>query len=203
MKVIIYILFSVGLVLMSGCYTPPAGNNKNSDVRFEKAKEEVNKRDIATSQSVKIPQDRSRTPIAGEVPFESPDTVLYISQPGQKFEVKLGQEVNFIYDDNINPDETYFSYESTYDGYILELHKKTEPIEIEFKRMCQRFIVADPNLTIVVIPETLRYEQIIWTPRRDGTWEVRIGTTERGCHSKAVNELRKLRTKEYEKSIPK
>ena len=54
-----------------------------------------------------------------------------------------------------------------------------------------------------VFSNHLKYEQVIWTPRKDGTWEVRIGTTERGCKSSALGNLKELRTKEYEKNIPK
>ncbi len=197
-KLGLYLLFT-GILLLNACYVPV---NKYSGNNADKDKEEVSV-DIKTSQSVKIPNDKSLTPIPGMQPFASPDTVLYVSEIGQEFEVKNGQEVNFIYEDGIEPEETYFTYESTYDGYVLQLHERTEPVDVEFKRMCQIFIVANPNLTAVKVPNTLRYEQIIWTPRTDGTWEVRIGTTERGCKSKALRELRKLRNKNYEHSIPR
>ena len=158
---------------------------------------------ISTAQSVVIPKDDKTSPVTGEMPVSNPDTVLTINEIGRQYEVKFGQEVNFIYEDGIDPDATYFSYESTYDGYILTLRERNEPIDVEFERMCQIFIVANPNLTYVEVPDELRYEQIIWTPRKDGTWEVRIGTTERGCKSKALNELRILRNHDYEKSIPR
>lgn len=193
----IYYPVIILLFILNSCYVPPE-TRKSTGIDDENTV--VN---IKTSKSVSIPNDKSMTPVPGEQYFANPDTVLYIKSIGEKFEVKNGQEVNFIFEDNIDPDEIYFSYESTYDGYILQSHTKSERIKIEFKRMCQKFIVGNPNLTQVEIPESLRYEQIIWTPRSDGTWEVRIGTTERGCRSKALRELQKLRNNGYEKQIPR
>ena len=143
------------------------------------------------------------TPIAGEKLIENPDTVITVSNLGQRFELKPGQEVNVIYGDSIDPDATFFVYESTVDGYILELRKRNDEITVSFNRLCQVFIVASPNLTDVEVPANLKYEQIIWTPRMDGSWEARIGTTERGCKSKALQDLKNMRTKEYENSLPK
>ncbi len=191
---LLILLFSLG-----SCYVPP--ETRKSDYKTETDTESAKK--IKTAKSVKIPDEQGLTPVTGESVFSQPDTVIYVNEIGEQFEVKTGQEVNFIYGEDVDPEETYFSYESTYDGYILTLKERSEPVDIEFKRMCQIFIVAAPELTSVRVPENLRFEQIVWTPRQDGTWEVRIGTTERGCRSKALRELKKLRTKEYEKSIPR
>jgi hypothetical protein len=197
----IWIFPIILLFSLSSCYVPP--ETRKSDKKTESETTAGAKSRIKASKSVKIPVEQGLTPITGESVFTNPDTIIYVSEVGQQFEVKTGQEVNFIYGEDVDPEETYFAYESTYDGYILTLKEKNEPVEIEFKRMCQIFIVAGPDLTSVKVPENLRYEQIIWTPRQDGTWEVRIGTTERGCKSKALHELKKLRTQQYEKSLPR
>jgi hypothetical protein len=199
-KLIFYFMLS-GIVFLNSCYMPVNNYANEQSERKENGSEDV--ADIRISKSVKIPEDKSQTPVPGEQMFDSPDTVLYVSEIRQQFEVKNGQEVNFIYEEGIEPEETYFTYESTFDGYVLELHERSEQVDVEFKRMCQIFIVANPNLTSVKIPKSLRYEQIIWTPREDGTWEVRIGTTERGCKSKALKDLRKLRDSNYEKLVPR
>jgi hypothetical protein len=202
MKKFGFYLLLLSIVLLNSCYVPINNFSGGQTDKPDEKNEDVSL-DIKTSQSVKIPEDKSMTPVPGEQLFDSPDTVLYVSEIGQQFEVKNGQEVNFIYEDGIEPEETYFTYESTFDGYVLELHERNERVDVKFKRMCQIFIVANPNLTSVKVPKTLRYEQIIWTPRRDGTWEVRIGTTERGCKSKALRDLRELRDNNYEKSVPR
>lgn len=157
--------------------------------------------EITTTESVHIPGDGS-APVAGINAFDNPDKVITFTGVGEKYEVQRGQDVNIIYE-GINPEETYIIFESTFDGYTLELAYRDEPVYLSFERLCQIAIVASPALTTIDLPKTLRYEQIIWTPRKDGTWEVRIGTTERGCKSKALNELQQLRTGEYEKNVPK
>jgi hypothetical protein len=178
-------------VLLSSCISP-----------YRETEKEAPKPELKTTQSIIVPKDREFSPVAGETTIAKPDTTITISEIGQKFEVKTGQEVNLIYD-GIDPEETYFVYESTFDGYMLELRRREDDIEITFKQMCQTFIVASPSLTNITLPKSLKWEQIVWTPRADGTWEVRIGTTERGCKSKALQELKNLRTKEYDNSIPR
>ncbi len=157
--------------------------------------------EITPSQSVSIPSDGS-APIAGLKPKDKVDKVITFTQVGEKFELKNGQSANFIYD-GISPEETYIIYEQTLDGYILQLAYRNEKVHLSFSRLCQIYIVANPALVTTEVPQNLRYEQIIWTPRADGTWEVRIGTTERGCKSPALDDIKKLRTKTYESQIPK
>lgn len=157
--------------------------------------------EITPSQSVAIPNDGS-APIAGVKPREKVDKVITFTQVGEKFELKNGQTANFIYD-GVSPEETYIIYEQTLDGYILQLAYRDEKVHLPFTRLCQIYIVSNPALATTEVPNNLRYEQIIWTPRADGTWEVRIGTTERGCKSPALDELKNLRTKTYESQVPK
>lgn len=157
--------------------------------------------DIQITRTVFIPSDASG-PVAGYTPVESPDTVVTFSEIGERIFVQNGTTVNFIYD-GIDPDETYIKYESWDNGYYLQIMDKNQRVDVHFVKICQLFIVQNPSLTIVDVPRKLRYEQIIWTPRKDGTWEVRIGATERGCKSKSLNNLQKLRTKEYNRNIPK
>lgn len=186
----------ITLIIISSCQVPQQRVYKSPDYS-----EESSSQDIAVSNSVIIPTDGA-TPIAGINSLNNPDTVLTFSEIGQKYEIKKGQSVNFIYE-GINPEETYIIYESTWDGYTLELAYRSDKLNIAFSRMCQTYIVASPELTTVQVPKNLKYEQIVWTPRSDGTWEVRIGTVERGCQSKALQELQKLRTKDYEGKVPK
>ncbi len=157
--------------------------------------------EIQTAKSVTIPEDGSG-PIAGMTEAESPDAIVTFNELGERTFVENGSTVNFIYD-GVDPAETYVMYESTKDGYYLTLVKKDERVNVYFKEMCQIFIVGRPDMTTIDVPENLRYEQIIWTPRSDGTWELRIGTTQRGCKSRALNQLQELRTSEYEDNVPK
>jgi len=157
--------------------------------------------EIQASYSAKIPADGSG-PIAGPTPLAKPDTVLTFTEINQRYFVPNGTDVNFIYD-GIDPNETYIMYESWIDGYYLTIKNKYETVDVKFNKICQLFIVGNPSLTRISVPKTLKYEQIIWTPRSDGTWELRIGSTERGCKSKSLDELQKLRTKTYENNIPR
>ncbi len=191
MKYVLILIIAFGMV---ACQLP-------QQKQFKTPPQEVEQQEMTVSQSVSIPQDGS-APIAGISQVDNPDQTVTFTSVGEKFDVKNGQEVNIIYD-GIDPEETYIVYESTFDGYSLELAYRSDPVSIFFEKLCQIKIVANPALTQVVIPKELRYEQIIWTPRADGTWEVRIGTTQRGCKSSALRELQKLRDKGYEKSVPK
>ena len=157
--------------------------------------------DIETSKSVIIPKDGSG-PIAGTTESANPDRVVHFGSVGEKVNVKTGEVVNFIYD-GVDPDRTYVKYESTDEGYTLELAYRNDPVYITFKTICQSYIVSNPSLTNIEVPRELRFEQIIWTPRNDGTWEIRIGTIERGCKSQSLQDLQKLRNKNYELQIPK
>lgn len=156
---------------------------------------------IKVSKTVFVPADGS-APIAGYEESAKSDAVVTFSEIGQKYKITRGQTVNFIYD-GIDPESTFIVYESTLDGYSIKLAYKTDQILVNFSKLCQVFIVASPTFTNVYVPENLRYEQIVWTPREDGSWEVRIGTVERGCQSRALQNLQKLRSGNYEKSVPK
>ena len=183
-------------IIIISCQTPPKKYRISTAPSLEV--ESVN---MKVSHSAVIPEDGS-APIAGIEPIEEPSRIITFNDIGQKFEVKKGETVNFIYD-GIDPELTYIIYESTYDGYNLQLAYRNENILITFDKLCQTYIVASPMFTSIEFPDNLMYEQIIWTPRADGSWEVRIGTTERGCKSKALKQLQKLRTKEYERNVPK
>jgi hypothetical protein len=157
---------------------------------------------IKVSKSVTIPKDEDAAPIAGVTEASNADRVVTFSGVGQKVHVKTGETVNFIYD-GIDPELTYIRYESTDDGYNLELANRNDPVVVRFWTLCQNYVVATPSLTNIDIAPNLNLEQIIWTPRADGTWEVRIGTVERGCKSQALQDLQKLRSREYEKNLPR
>ncbi len=164
---------------------------------------EEDKPQVSVTNTISIPVDKDVAPMTGEIPANNPDTVLTVTSTDEKFFLRNGQDANFIYGGRINPEDVYWVYEQTLDGYNLSLKYKTEVVDIQFERLCQNFIVASPSLTNVKYPKSMRYEQIIWTPREDGYWEVRMGTTERGCKSKALQDLQKLRNKDYDKAVPK
>ena len=77
-----------------------------------------------------IPQSGA-PPIAGLAPVEAPSRTVSFTNIGEKLNVKTGEIVNIIYD-GIDPENTYIVYESTPDGYILELAPKNETKVIEF-----------------------------------------------------------------------
>ena len=165
-------------------------------------RENVSTENIKVSKSVIVPKDEGAAPIAGFTELPSPGQVVTFNGIGQKVHVKTGETVNFVYD-GIVPEKTFIIYESTDNGYNLELAWRNEPIVVHFWQLCQIYVVATPALTNVDIPANLQMEQVIWTPRADGTWEVRIGTIERGCKSKALDDLQKMRNKDYEKNVPR
>ncbi len=63
--------------------------------------------------------------------------------------------------------------------------------------------MSNPESTSMVFDKNLRYEQIIWTPMENNLWEVRIGTTERKCKSRALDNIKQKRNSDYENKIPK
>jgi hypothetical protein len=192
MKNVFTILLLIGIICINSCQLPQNQrryNNQAEDIKID------------VTNSVAIPSDGS-APVAGLRQSSKADRTLTFNKVGDKFEVKQGEEVNIIYD-GVDPDRTYITYESTYDGFTLELTNRDQTVSVEFNTLCQTYVVANPMLTNVSISDNLKYEQIIWTPRADGTWEVRVGTVERGCKSKALDNLQKLRSKDYEKSVPK
>ncbi|MCS6807561.1 MAG: hypothetical protein RML40_02610 [Bacteroidota bacterium] len=156
--------------------------------------------EVARTVTVKATGD---PPIPGKTPVSKPDRIITFRSMNDKFEIKAGETVNIVYD-GVNPEDTYLRYEPTEDGYIVQLASVFEPVNVVFRRLCELFIVANPAMTSVIVADNLRYEQIIWTPRADGSWEVRIGTTgDRNCRSQALDYLQRLRTAEYERNLRK
>jgi len=190
------VVFFLTLTFLVSCQTGYQGYSDDPEI-----KENIENYDIQVSQSAKIPKDGSG-PVAGFSPEVQPDTVITFTGLDDRVFVSNGNAVNFIYD-GIDPDDTYIMYESWEGGYYLTLKKMTQGVDVKFQKICQIFIVGNPSLTRVAVPPSMRYEQIIWTPRSDGTWELRIGSTERGCKSKSLDELQKVRDKKYEGSVPK
>jgi hypothetical protein len=196
MRRFFYIIF--GLITCS-CINQYS-NERNIELEKE-IESSIDTYEIKTSKSVYLPDDASG-PIAGINLEENPDEIITFKSVGERIFVQNGKTVNFIYD-GVDPDETYIMYESWDNGYYLTLIPKDERVNIKFEKLCQIFIVGNPSLTRLWIPDNLKYEQIIWTPRNDGTWELRIGTTERGCKSKSLDQLLKMRNHNYESGIPK
>lgn len=192
MKTKLYLLLICLSFALTACPSPH-GSSKN-EIKY-------NEVTIQKTASVVVPKDGD-TPVAGVALAEKPSQTLTFSKIGEKFSVKYGEVVNIIYD-GVDPEDTFIMYESTMNGYDLILKPKNETHLINFTYLCQQFVVLNPDRTLVAVPGNLRYEQVIWTPRSDGTWEVRLGSTDRGCKSPALNDLNKLRTKEYQNSIPK
>ena len=155
---------------------------------------------IDVTQSIIIPMDGS-SPIALKKRSNNAGRQVAFTKVGQKEFVLNGETVNISYE-GMNTEKVYISYESTEDGYWLELSSLMEQKVITFTKRCQSFIVATPATTTIRVDEVVRYEQLIWTPRADNSWEVRIGTVAQGCKSAALDAIDKVRTKEYEANVP-
>ena len=173
----------------------------DSCVTYQEKQENNKLEKVNLPKSVELPKDGS-TPVAGMTPSQTPSQTITFKGYGEKVNVKTGETVNFVYD-GIDPDQSYVMYESTDDGYTLTLAKLNQQVEVEFTRLCQTYVVASYKTTNVNLADDVKYEQIVWTPREDGTWEVRIGTTSRGCKSEALDRLNRLRNREYEANVKK
>jgi hypothetical protein len=158
---------------------------------------------LALPTSVQVPSNggspQTGTASAGA---RSSARVMIFNTIGQKINLKNGETVNLLYE-GIDPEAAYLRYESTMDGYTLELAPRDQYMMVNFERLCQKFIIDNPANAAVFVAEDLRYEQVVWTPRDDGLWEVRIGSTNRGCESEALDKLNKLRSTEYERNLPR
>lgn len=163
--------------------------------------QQVDLESVNLPKSVSVPTDGS-TPVSSNENLAGEIQQIKFTAYGQKFTVNTGQNVNLIYE-GIDPDGSYLMYESIDGGYTIQLAKLEEPVSINFTRMCQTYIVANPKATTIELSPDLKYEQIIWTPRADGTWEVRVGSVNRGCKSEALDRLNSLRTKDYNNSVQK
>jgi hypothetical protein len=122
--------------------------------------------------------------------FNQKDTVLYCEEVALAFH-------------GIQPEDCEIVYEQIDKGYILKFINERRLEPIVFRCLCQKFYLFNPWNKQISFDENLKYEQIIMTPMANGMWEVRIGTTKRGCKSKALKNIQKLRTREYEKKLPK
>jgi len=155
---------------------------------------------LSVVRSVSV--SKTTTPITDTV--ENPNAVRTIQFDSlrQREKILYGELVNTRIKGEAVAFRSYFSFESDYDGYWMELSDAQSIRPINFDCMCKTFIVLSPKTTDVNFDDRLRYEQIVWTPRKDRTWEVRIGNVRRGCRSEALEELPDLRTREYENNKP-
>ncbi|GAB5466218.1 MAG: hypothetical protein Kapaf2KO_16540 [Candidatus Kapaibacteriales bacterium] len=131
----------------------------------------------------------------GDIIFDS--TILF-EEFGQTEEIKFGQKLNIKYGPKIAEKSKYILYQLKDNGYMLTLQSTESPVRVSLDQMCKKIITPDPYYVYLDVAEHLRYEQIIWTPTNTGKWEVRIGTTNRGCKSPALDWLQTARTAEYE-----
>jgi len=124
---------------------------------------------------------------------------------GHSHIVHFGETVNLSYGQSIPLRDVYVRARPAEGGYLLETAKLSAPTVVELKELCDIQVVQSPAVTTVLYDKRLRYEQIIWTPRVDGTWEVRIGTKQgRGCNSPALEELQLLQKGVmYNKLLPR
>jgi len=155
---------------------------------------------IDVTQSIIIPIDGS-SPIASKKASDNAVRNIIFTKLGQRELVLNGETVNIRYE-GLNTEKIYISYESTEDGYWLELSSLMEQKVVVFSKRCQSWIVASPATTTIRVEDQVRYEQIIWTPRADNSWEIRIGTVEQGCKSAALEAIKEIRTRDYEKNVP-
>lgn len=198
MKIFHIIVSFCAIISLSSCATPQSGTNEQT---YESTQTVTASVPMPLPKVVNVPSDGA-SPQSGMKTVEHPSKTFTFGKIGQREFVKTGETVNLIYD-GVDLENTFLKYESGDDGYYLELALLNEPVNVSFKTLCQTFIVASPESTTIKIDPALKFEQIVWTPRNDGTWEVRIGATERGCKSDALERLNKLRSSDYEKNLPK
>lgn len=123
-----------------------------------------------------------------DLEWQTPDTTLYWHYAGQKHCVSFDKKVNFSFS---MPDlqKYYMTYAIDGDGYCVQLTGIYEVTNLHFQARCQKFIVPDPSYVSLTYDESVKREQIIWTPLLNGNWEVRMGTVEQGCISNALDQL--------------
>ncbi len=183
MKLLFTFIITISVLFLSSC----------SSTKF------VELEDVLHPASMTLPADGS-TPIAHETP--SPDALRTVTfrEIGEKGSIKKGESVNFVYQ-RMDPKGTYLMCSSNDEGYDITLMKLDQPLDITFTRLCQSYIVATPQLTTINLAKDVRFEQIIWTPRPEGTWEVRLGNTDRGCKAGSNERLENQRTDEYNNKL--
>lgn len=134
--------------------------------------------------------------------IKKPERTIMFREFGQVEKVRFCESVNIIYEE-IAPEDVQILYESIDDGYLLHLKRIGERKLIEFKCICQTFILSNPESTSMSFDPRLKYEQIIWTPMENNLWEVRLGSTQRDCKSRALDRIKVRRNAEYEKNLPR
>ncbi|GAB1431126.1 hypothetical protein MASR2M18_19600 [Ignavibacteria bacterium] len=143
----------------------------------------------------------SKKSLVKDVEWTEPDTMLYWHYAGQKQCVPFGKKVNFSF---AMPDlqKYYMTYELNAEGYCVQLTGIYEVKSLHFTARCQKFIVPDPSYVSITYDESVKREQIVWTPLMNGNWEVRIGTVAQGCISDALDQLEALQNQsEYAKNL--
>jgi hypothetical protein len=197
MKNILLLVLTTLVLAISSCATV-----KKMEYEDRLKQYGIERRPIELAKSVSV-KTNGDPPVAGKTAASKPDRIITFRSMGEKYGIKAGETVNIVYD-GVNPEDTYLRYEPTDDGYMMQLSSVFEPVNVVFRQVCELFIVANPAMTSVIVADNLRLEQIVWTPRSDNSWEVRIGTTgDRNCRSQALDYLQRLRTGEYERGLRK
>ncbi len=156
-----------------------------------------------TKQIIKIKaiESKNDTPevIAGEtIQKQSAKDTLRFSQAGQYRTFKQG-EVVLVETEGIDFESNTFSYiydQETNDVTMILVPR--EDCKIELNKKCQVMDWNDAvNIPTITVPDNLKPEQIIITPKFNDNcervgYQIRYGSVERGCYKEAKEVLNKF-----------
>jgi hypothetical protein len=124
---------------------------------------------------------------------ERPSRVIIFSYPGQEETFKVGEVIRIILD-GVDLEQSRLEGDFTGSGYVkLRLVNQSDPVQLKSK--CQTIRIFQLSIPkIEVLPEIQGQEQVIVTPIYNKQcehigYEIRYGSTERGCWQQAKQVL--------------
>ncbi len=148
----------------------------------------------------KVNQDDDIGVIAGEeIQSKTPNKILLFSSVGETHNFKRGDIVEVITQGiNFEDNTFYYTFDKNSDLISMSL-KPREACDVKLINKCAVVTWNDPNnIPTIKLADNMKPEQIIITPlfdedcQRSG-YQIRYGSTERGCYSVAKKVLEDFR----------
>lgn len=119
---------------------------------------------------------------------------IFLNKPYEDYIIKNGEIVQLQIDNlNINTVNIDLVPDENTGDILIRIRPKIKDT-IVFQNKCQTFFRYSTDIPNVKVADGLKFEQIVYTPIFDKNcnhigWNLRYGSIERGCNSKAIKEI--------------
>ncbi len=185
-------IVSAGMMLLfSSCKTLDMVLNPNSYIKWGNSP--VVREIVYDTVLVQVDSQQGLTPAVRGMPTKD----VVFTDFGQSVRFRSGDIIRLMYDGvDISLATLQANIDPTNGEVVLSLIRRNEPVRLS--RKCQAVIRMDSQIPIVEVKEGLSPEQVVVTPVFNSEckqigYEIRYGSTERGCMNEAQKTLTQFR----------